>query len=129
MPVAFNLAEQYQITVIVLTDKQIADALYTQEPYDLEKAEIHRGKLVTDPGELKALKASDRYDAGAEAGISSRWLPGSEAATYCAQGDEHDSMGAVDETGANNKAQTEKRMRKFRNAESRPARAAFVPGR
>ena len=111
MPVAFNLAEQYQITVIVLTEKQIADALYTQEPYDLEKAEIHRGKLVTDPGELKALKAADRYDPGAEAGISSRWLPGSQAATYCAQGDEHDSTGAVDETGANNKAQTEKRMR------------------
>ncbi len=30
MPVAFNLAEQYQISVIVLTDKQIAEALYTQ---------------------------------------------------------------------------------------------------
>ena len=59
MPVAFNLAEQYQITVIVLTDKQIAEALYTQEPYDLEKAEIHRGKLVTDPGKLKALKPAD----------------------------------------------------------------------
>ena len=114
MPVAFNLAEQYQITVIVLTDKQIADALYTQEPYDLEKADVRRGKLVTDPGELKALKAADRYDAGAEAGISSRWLPGSQAPTYCAQGDEHDAAGAVDETGANNKAQTEKRMLKFR---------------
>jgi len=28
MPIAFNLAEQYQISVIVLTDKQIAEALY-----------------------------------------------------------------------------------------------------
>jgi len=100
MPVAFNLAEQYQISVIVLTEKQIAEALYTQEPYDLEKAEIHRGKLVTDLEKLKALKSSDRYDPNAEGGISSRWLPGSDAATYCAQGEEHDSTGTVDETWA-----------------------------
>src|ERR1700730_1366439 len=49
MPIAFNLAEQYQISVIVLTEKQIAEALYTQEPYDPQKAAIRRGKLVTDP--------------------------------------------------------------------------------
>jgi 2-oxoglutarate ferredoxin oxidoreductase subunit alpha len=60
MPVAFNLAEEYQISVIVLTDKQIAEALYTQTPYDLQKADVHRGKLVTDPEKLKALKSADR---------------------------------------------------------------------
>jgi 2-oxoglutarate ferredoxin oxidoreductase subunit alpha len=113
MPVAFSLAEQYQITVIVLTEKQIAEALYTQAPYDMDKAEIHRGKLITDREDLKALKSSDRYDANAEGGISSRWLPGSDAATYCAQGDEHDAMGAVNETPCNTKSQMEKRMRKF----------------
>jgi 2-oxoglutarate ferredoxin oxidoreductase subunit alpha len=113
IPVAFNLAEQYQISVIVLTEKQIAEALYTQAPYDLDKAEIRRGKLVTDRARLKALKSSDRYDVNAEGGISSRWLPGSEAATYCAQGDEHDAMGAVDESSSNTKSQMEKRMRKF----------------
>ena len=53
MPMAFNLAEQYQIPVIVLTEKHIAEALYTQEPYDLTNAEIDRGKLVTDPEQLK----------------------------------------------------------------------------
>jgi 2-oxoglutarate ferredoxin oxidoreductase subunit alpha len=41
-----------------------------------------------------------------------RWLPGSEAATYCAQGDEHNSMGAVDESSLNTKLQMEKRLRK-----------------
>src|ERR1700746_726432 len=60
MPVAFNLAEQYQISVIVLTDKQIAEALYTQSPYDLERAEIDRGRLVADSGTRQALKSSDR---------------------------------------------------------------------
>src|ERR1700685_2979575 len=113
MPVAFNLAEQYQISVIVLTEKQIAEALYTQRPYDLEKAEIQRGKLVTDPEKLNALKSSDRYDPNAEGGISMRWLPGSNAVTYCAQADEHDSTGTVDETWSGIEAQMEKRMLKL----------------
>jgi 2-oxoglutarate/2-oxoacid ferredoxin oxidoreductase subunit alpha len=112
MPVAFNLAEHYQVSVIVLTEKQIAEALYT-EPYDLEKAEINRGKVVTDSEKLKALQSSDRYDPNAEGGISLRWLTGSNAVTYCAQADEHDSTGTVDETSSGIKAQMEKRMRKL----------------
>jgi 2-oxoglutarate ferredoxin oxidoreductase subunit alpha len=113
MPVAFDLAEQYQIGVVVLTDKQIAEALYTQRPYDLETAEIDRGRLVVDPEKLKALKSSDRFNPHAQGGVSLRWLPGSEAATYCAQGDEHNSIGAVDESSLNAKSQMEKRLRKF----------------
>jgi 2-oxoglutarate ferredoxin oxidoreductase subunit alpha len=112
MPVAFNLAEQYQISVIVLTEKQIAEALYTQAPYDLEKACIDRGRLITDPMSLTALKSFDRYGPQAEGGISPRWLPGSPASTYCAQGDEHDSQGAVDESEVNRRRQTVKRLRK-----------------
>jgi 2-oxoglutarate ferredoxin oxidoreductase subunit alpha len=112
MPVAFNLAERYQISVIVLTEKQIAEALYTQAPYDLEKACIDRGRLITDPMSLTALKPYDRYCPEAEGGISPRWLPGSLASTYCAQGDEHDSQGAVDESEENRRGQTLKRLRK-----------------
>jgi 2-oxoglutarate/2-oxoacid ferredoxin oxidoreductase subunit alpha len=113
MPVAFNLAERYQISVIVLTEKQTAEALYTQAPYNLEKACIDRGRLITDATTLTALKPSDRYCPEAEDGISLRWLPGSLASTYCAQGDEHDSQGAVDESEENKRKQTEKRLRKF----------------
>jgi 2-oxoglutarate/2-oxoacid ferredoxin oxidoreductase subunit alpha len=113
MPVAFNLAEQYQISVIVLTDKQIAEALYTQHPYDFEKANIDRGRLVSDPEKLKLLKSSDRFNPHAPGGVSLRWLPGSDAATYCAQADEHDFTGGVDESSVNIKLQMEKRLRKF----------------
>ncbi len=109
---AFNFAEEFQISVIILTDKQIAEALYTQEPYDLKITKIKRGLLVTDPEKLKKLKSSDRYAANAKNGISPRWLPGAEAATYVAQGDEHNADGTVDETAANAKAQLEKRMKK-----------------
>ncbi|MGY3423486.1 pyruvate/2-oxoacid:ferredoxin oxidoreductase alpha subunit [Bradyrhizobium sp. F1.13.4] len=130
MPVAFELAEQYQISVIVLTDRQIAEALYTQHPYDLEKTDIDRGRLVVDPEKLKFLKTSDRFDPDANGGISSRWLPGSEAATYCAQGDEHNSMGAVNESSLNAKLQMEKRLRKLQTLKARlPAPQLSVAGR
>lgn len=112
MPKAFNLAEEFQTPVIVLTDKQIAEAIYTQKPYDQKMASISRGKLVTTKNELQKLKGSDRYDPLAEDGISPRWLPGVDAATYCAQGDEHSPNGSVDESAKNAVLQMEKRMKK-----------------
>jgi len=130
MPVAFNLAERYQISVIVLTDKQIAEALYTQHPYDLEMADIDRGRLVADPEKLKLLKSSDRFNPHAVGGVSLRWLPGSEAATYCAQADEHDPIGAVDESSRNARLQLEKRLRKLDGLKVRlPAPDFHVGGR
>jgi 2-oxoglutarate ferredoxin oxidoreductase subunit alpha len=68
MPVTFNLAEQYQISIIALIDKQIAEALYTQHPYDLQTSVIDRGRLVVDPEKRKFLKSSDRFDPHAKDG-------------------------------------------------------------
>lgn len=111
---AFNIAEEFQISVIVLTDKQIAEALYTQAPYDQSKTKLNRGsKLVTSSSELAKLKSADRYDASVKDGVSKRWLPGAEAETFAAQGDEHDGAGVVDETAATAKAQIDKRLRKI----------------
>jgi 2-oxoglutarate ferredoxin oxidoreductase subunit alpha len=108
---AFNLAEEFQTTVIVMTDKHVAEGIYTQRPYD-QNAVIRRGKLVTDRMELRSLRSADRYDPSAPDGISKRWLPGSEAATYVAQGDEHRADGSVDESAKNADEQLHKRMRK-----------------
>ncbi len=113
MPEAFNLAEEYQLPVIILTDKQIAEGLYMQPQYDQKLAKMRRGQLVLKKAELKKLKSSDRYDPHAEGGVSPRWLPGAEAATYCAQGDEHDAEGKVDESAQNAKEQMHKRMLKL----------------
>ena len=109
---AFNYAERFQLPVIVLTDKQCAEALYTQRPYDQHAATIDRGALVTKAAELAKLASSDRYDPRAKDGISKRWLPGTHAATYAAQGDEHGPDGTVLETAENARLQMEKRMRK-----------------
>ncbi|MDD5623358.1 MAG: 2-oxoacid:acceptor oxidoreductase subunit alpha [Candidatus Peribacteraceae bacterium] len=112
LPEAFNYAEEYQIPVIVLTDKQLAEALFTQQPFDQARAKLKRGRLVTEPASLKKLRSSDRYDPAAPDGISPRWLPGSEAAVYCAQGDEHSGDGSDSEDAENACLQVEKRMKK-----------------
>lgn len=112
MPEAFNYAERFQIPVIVMTDKQCAEALFTARPFNQSAAVLDRGALVTDATELSRLSSSDRYDPAAEDGVSKRWLPGSPAATYAAQGDEHAPDGSVNETAENSRAQMEKRMRK-----------------
>jgi 2-oxoglutarate ferredoxin oxidoreductase subunit alpha len=63
-------------------------------------------------------------------GVSLRWLPGSDAATYCAQADEHDSIGAVEESGLNTRLQVEKRLRKFHGLKAGlPAPHLSVGGR
>ncbi len=112
MPEAFNLAEEYQLPVIVLTDKHIVEALCTVEMFDQKKAEIRRGKLITDPKDLKKLKSTDRYDPSAKDGVTPRWLPGSHAETFNAQADEHSADGSIDESAEMAKVQMEKRMRK-----------------
>ncbi|MDD4627867.1 MAG: 2-oxoacid:acceptor oxidoreductase subunit alpha [Candidatus Peribacteraceae bacterium] len=113
LPVAFNYAEEFQIPVIVLTDKQLGEALFTQEPFDQTRAKLKRGRLVTDKAELKKLRSSDRYDPAAPDGVSMRWLPGSEAAVFCAQGDEHTADGSDSEDAENARLQMEKRMKKI----------------
>lgn len=113
MAEAFNIAEEFQITVIFLTDKHIGEALYTQAPYDQSRTQLRRGQIVTDPAAFPALKSSDRYDPAVTDGISRRWFPGSAAAVYCAQGDEHTPDGSSDESAPNAAAQMEKRMKKM----------------
>jgi 2-oxoglutarate ferredoxin oxidoreductase subunit alpha len=113
MPAAFNLAEAWQTPVVVLTDKQIAEALYTEPAFEQSKTPFQRGRLVTDTQGLATLKATDRFDPTAADGVSVRWLPGSPAQTYCAQADEHGPDGTVDESAANAIAQMEKRQRKL----------------
>ena len=109
---AFNFAEEYQIPVTVMTEKHIAESLFTTE-LSGKGSEVRRGRLVDGDG-LKLLRATDRYDSGAPDGVSARWLPGSKAPTYCAQSYEHSADGSFDESAENAVAQTKKRMNKMK---------------
>ncbi|MCF7844660.1 MAG: 2-oxoacid:acceptor oxidoreductase subunit alpha [Kiritimatiellales bacterium] len=112
---AFNYAEEFQIPVTVLTEKHIAESLFTmpQHTFDSKYLTLERGRLITDKEGLDTLKSGDRYDPDLSYGISWRWLPGSYAPTYCAQSYEHTADGSFDESSQNAQAQMEKRMKKI----------------
>ena len=112
---AFNYAEEYQMPVTVLTEKHIAESLFTTDKSLVTRHSslVKRGKLVIDEEGLNALKSTDRYSPSVSDGISARWLPGSEAPTYCAQSYEHSADGSFDESSENTVAQVNKRIRKM----------------
>lgn len=107
---AFNIAEQYQATVIFLTEKVILETFQTVDPFKQNIIPIKRG-LVTKESELKKLKSTDRYKI-TKSGVSKRWIPGSCKAYYYANGDEHWEDGKVTEEAKPVKEMYEKRMRK-----------------
>jgi 2-oxoglutarate ferredoxin oxidoreductase subunit alpha len=109
---AHNIAEKYQIPVIFLTDKYIAECLFCVAPYDTGATVIDRGWLVMRDEELAKLSAADRYRVTKD-GISPRWLPGARAPGYDANSDEHTEDGTVTEDREPVRQMLGKRMRKM----------------
>lgn len=112
---AFNLAEEYQCPVIILTDLQLSLGKQTVEPLDYSRVEIRRGKLqqvelpeIEDRGYFK------RYEV-TEDGISPRVIPGMKHGIHHVTGVEHDETGKPSESAANRNAQMDKRFRKIEN--------------
>lgn len=114
---AFNIAEKYQIPVILLTDKLIAESIYSIKGLDENKIKIDRGELVTNSERLKILRSTDRYRLE-DNGISPRWLPGSDAEDFNANSDEHTEDGAVTEDSEASMKMIEKRLLKLKTLES-----------
>jgi 2-oxoglutarate/2-oxoacid ferredoxin oxidoreductase subunit alpha len=112
---AFNLAEEYQCPVIVLSDLQLSLGKQTVEPLEYDKIEIRRGKLVT--GELPPLenKANFKRYEVTEDGISPRVLPGTPNGIHHVTGVEHAETGRPSEVASNRKTQMDKRLRKLKN--------------
>lgn len=106
---AFNYAEEFQIPVIVLSEKTICEAVTMVDKLD-SKIPIKRG-LVTGKA-LDNLKPADRFKITKD-GISLRWLPGSSPAGYYGNGDEHKEDGVLTEKGDEVEAIYAKRMRKM----------------
>ena len=108
---AFNLAEKYQIPVILLTDHHLATSYATVPPFDLSKVTIDRGVLFPDKTGAKP-EQYKRHQLTAS-GISPRAFPGQSPALVVTDSDEHDETGHLIEDAATRTAQVEKRMRKM----------------
>jgi len=105
---AFNYAEEFQIPVLVLTEKQIAESLF--QVADLPPAVPIQRHLLSNE-EAQKVTPHDRFKI-TESGISARWLPGQSPATYNGNSDEHLEDGSLTEEAATSKAMYDKRIRK-----------------
>ncbi|MBG9450368.1 2-oxoglutarate ferredoxin oxidoreductase subunit alpha [Cytobacillus firmus] len=112
---AFNLAEEYQCPVIILSDLQLSLGKQTVEPLDFSKVEIRRGKLVTEElPEIENKGYFKRFEL-TEDGVSPRVIPGMKNGIHHVTGVEHDETGKPSESAANRNAQMDKRFRKVEN--------------
>lgn len=105
---AFNIAEEFQTVVIVLTEKQIAESLF-QLPELPASEPIKRGLVPSE--QLASLQSTDRYKT-TPSGVSPRWLPGQSDTVYDGNGDEHLADGSLTEDGEKVKEIYDKRLRK-----------------
>ena len=105
---AFNLAEKYQIPVIILGDKYLLESHKSTQPFDAESIEIKRGELID---EWTGEREYRRYRI-TESGVSPKIILGTRGATMRANGNEHDEYGftTVDPVGV--VAMADKRFRK-----------------
>ncbi|MGE5589137.1 MAG: 2-oxoacid:acceptor oxidoreductase subunit alpha [Bacillota bacterium] len=117
---AFNLADKYQVPVIVLVDLVLGLSKQTVnvEDIDFERIAIDRGKLLTTKEEVDAvvsrLGAYKRYEL-TDDGVSPRALPGLEDAVHMVLSYEHDEEGNEMEERSMRVKQTRKRFNKMRS--------------
>jgi 2-oxoglutarate ferredoxin oxidoreductase subunit alpha len=112
---AFNLAEEYQCPVIVLSDLQLSLGKQTVEPLDFNKVEIRRGKLITEEIPEQENKGYFKRYEVTEDGISPRVIPGVKNGIHHVTGVEHDETGKPSEAALNRNLQMDKRFRKVEN--------------
>lgn len=107
---AFNLAEQYQTPVILLTDKYLAESHASTTPFSTV-VQYNRGAVLSAQ-QLAKDDSYRRYATDVTNGISPRSLPGMAHGLFLANSDEHDPYGFSVESADNRIAQVHKRAKK-----------------
>jgi len=98
---AFNLAEEFQVPVIHMLDKFLANSVVNMKSPDLSQVEIRRGDIG----------GSNDYKRFADGPISKRAFLGQEVMWYT--GSEHDEDGNVSENPETRVKMQDKRMKKL----------------
>lgn len=111
---AFNLAEYYQVPVILLSDLQMSLGKQSSAPFDMSRVEINRGKTITEDIEGQEDDYFERYS-DEEDGISPRPIPGTKGGIHHVTGVEHSTVGTPNEGPENRQLQMDKRMRKLKD--------------
>jgi len=114
MTKAFNLAEKYQLPVIILSDQHLADSSMTVDKFDLSCITIERHLLADEeinPEEYKRYKMT-------ESGVSPRALPSQTRALVINDSHEHKEDGHITEDPNIRTEMVLKRLRKLEGAKA-----------
>jgi 2-oxoglutarate ferredoxin oxidoreductase subunit alpha len=109
---AFNYAERYQVPVIHIVDKAMANSDQTYPVFDPGLVKIERGELIRDGIQADENAEFLRFKQ-TESGISPRPAIGTKGGIYWNTGDEHDEKGHISEDPTNRNMMMEKRMKKL----------------
>ncbi len=92
---AFNIAEKYQLPVLIISDLLVSEHPETIEPDALRHdVPIDRGALLKEVPKDNGNEPYRRYR-NTPSGVSPRVLPGTEGGEYTAGTDEHDEQGIL----------------------------------
>jgi 2-oxoglutarate ferredoxin oxidoreductase subunit alpha len=111
---AFNIAEEYQTPVILLSDQELAQRKEVVEPIDTAGLRIV-DRLAPSAADLEHYT---RFQL-TESGISPISHPGMRGGNYLAAGIEHDQHGAPTASGETHTRMNDKRLNKFNSLKER----------
>jgi 2-oxoglutarate ferredoxin oxidoreductase subunit alpha len=119
---AFNLAEQFQTLVFVMSDLDLGMNNWMSDPFEYPKEPINRGKVLSKE-DLDRLGGFARYQDVDGDGVGYRTLPGTEhpAAAYFTRGTGHNEKSGYSERPDDFEKNMERINKKFDTARS------FVP--
>ena len=119
---AFDLAEQFQTPVFVMSDLDLGMNNWMADPFQYPEKPIKRGKVLTKE-DLDKLGSFSRYKDIDGDGVGYRTLPGTDhpAAAYFARGSGHNEKGQYSERPDDFERNMERISKKFETARS------FVP--
>ena len=103
---ALNLAEKYQIPIILLSDQYLGDTTACVKPYSLDDITLTEPAKEAEGDYLRYRITED--------GISPRLIPGLTEHLVTADSDEHDERGWITESADVRNNMMDKRMRKLK---------------
>lgn len=102
---AFEVADRYQVPVIILTDQYLVDSYYNIPNLDLDGMKTNDHYVETDADYVRYRFTDD--------GVSPRGIPGLGQGLVCVDSDEHDEEGHITEDFDVRIRMVDKRLRKM----------------
>jgi 2-oxoglutarate/2-oxoacid ferredoxin oxidoreductase subunit alpha len=128
-PEAFNLAEQFQTLVFVMSDLDLGMNNWMSDPFEYPTTPIKRGKVL-DKQDLDKLGGFARYKDLDGDGVGYRTLPGTNhpAAAYFTRGSGHNDKSNYSERPDDYENNMERLNRKFESTRSFVPRPEILKG-